>query len=104
MARYLVIHTPSAELESAARPTDLLGLARRTLDGDRGARWLRTWSPDLHDDRQFTLWEAENAAEIRAALDAFGFFPEADADVLRVSDWGPEDVITSAAAVDEADA
>jgi hypothetical protein len=98
MARYLVIHTPTGELEAVARPTDLRGLAERTINGDRGAKWLRTWSPDLHDDRQFTLWDAENAAEIRAALEAFGFFPDADADVLRVSDWGPEDVLESQSA------
>lgn len=98
MARYLVIHTPIAELESDAKPTDLLGLAQRSLDGARGPHWLRTWSPDLHDDRQFTLWDAENASEIRAALEQFGFFTEADADILRVHDWGPEDVVASARA------
>jgi hypothetical protein len=100
MARYLVIHTPIDELESAAKPTDLLGLARRSVEGLPGPRWLRTWSPDLHDDRQFTLWEADNAAEIRAALTQFGFFPEADADILRVHDWGPDDVITGAPSPD----
>lgn len=101
MARYLVIHTPTAELESAARPTDLIGLARRSLNGTIGAAWIRTWSPDLHDDRQFTLWDAENAAEIRAMMEAYGFFPEADAEIFRVNDWGPDDVIAGAAEEDE---
>jgi hypothetical protein len=96
MARYLVIHTPVAELESGAKPTDLVGLAQRSIDEHRGPRWLRTWSPDLHDDRQFTLWEADSAADIQAALEQFGFFPEADADVLRVHDWGPDDVLANA--------
>ena len=97
MARYLVIHTPTAELESAARPTDLLGLANRTLTGTLGATWVRTWSPDLHDNRQFTLWDADNAAEIRATMEAHGFFSEAEAEIFRVNDWGPEDVIAGAA-------
>jgi hypothetical protein len=93
MPRYLVIHTPTSELESAGKPTDLAGLAARTLNGAPGARWLRTWSPDLHDDRQFTLWDADNAAEIRAMLDAYAFFPESETEMFRVSDWGPEDVL-----------
>ena len=95
MSRYLVIHTPVAELESAAKPTDLVGLARHSIEGRLGARWLRTWSPDLHDERQFTLWEAENGAEIRALLDAYGFFPEAETEMFRVNDWGPDDVLTN---------
>ena len=97
MARYLVIHTPTAELESAARPTDLIGLATRSLNETMGASWVRTWSPDLHDNRQFTLWNADNAAEIRAMMEAYGFFSEAAAEIFRVNDWGPADVIAGAA-------
>jgi len=96
MARYLVIHTPTAELESVSKPADLIGLATRSLNGTIGASWVRTWSPDLHDNRQFTLWDADNAAEIKAMMEAYGFLPDADAEIFRVHDWGPEDVISGA--------
>ena len=74
MALYLVVHTPRAETEEAVRPpTRLRELALASDDPTRSPRWLRAWSPDLHDDRIFSLWEAKSAAEVRAALQEFGF-------------------------------
>jgi hypothetical protein len=98
MATYLVIHTPIPEEESVARrPTNLLGLATAAAEPRANPRWLRTYSPDLHDDRIFTFWEADNAAEIQAMLERFGFLNDMTALPIRVNEWGPIDVLASAA-------
>lgn len=96
MARYLVIHTPRPEDERVVRqPTRLLDLARASsVEGVR-PRWIRTWTPDLNDDRLFSLWEAINAAEILEALEAFGFLDDMTAQALNVREWGPEDVLAA---------
>lgn len=98
MARYLVIHTPKPEDERVVRqPTRLLDLARASsVEGVR-PRWIKTWTPDLNDDRLFSLWEALNAAEILEALEAFGFLDDMTAQALNVREWGPEDVLTAEA-------
>ncbi len=96
MAHYLVVHTPSErEIESVRPPTRLRELAEASTSRDRSPRWLKTWSPDLHDDRIFTLWDAENADEVRLALAEFGFLDDMDAMPLRVREWGPEDVLAA---------
>ena len=94
MAHYLVVHTPSEdEVESVRPPTRLRDLAEASTSSGRLPRWLKTWSPDLHDDRIFTLWDAETADEVRSALAEFGFLDDMDATPLRVREWGPEDVL-----------
>ena len=81
MAHYLVVHTPSErEVESVRPPTRLRELAEASTNNGRSPRWLKAWSPDLHDDRIFTLWDAENADEVRSALAEFGFLDDMDAD------------------------
>jgi hypothetical protein len=96
VALYLVVHTPRAEAEESARPpTRLRELALASQDPTRSPRWLRAWSPDLHDDRIFSLWEAKTAAEVRAALAEFGFLDDADSTPLRVREWGPADVLAA---------
>ena len=96
MARYLVVHTPRPEEETAVHPpTRMLDLARDHGQPGSQPRWLKAWSPDLHDDRVFTLWEASNAAEIRAVLEHYAFLVENDAHVVRVQEWGPDDVLAS---------
>ncbi len=96
MAHYLVVHTPSErELESVRPPTRLRELAAASTTDGRSPRWLKTWSPDLNDDRIFTLWDAENADEVRSALEEFGFLDDMDATPLRVREWGPEDVLAA---------
>lgn len=96
MSTYLVIHTPDPEQESVAhKPSDMVGLARAATAPRANPRWIKTWSPDLHDERLFTLWEADNAAEIQAILERFGFLNHMTAQAIRVNEWGPVDILAS---------
>jgi hypothetical protein len=96
LAHYLVVHTPSErEVELVRPPTRLRELAEASTTTGRSPRWLRAWSPDLHDDRIFSLWDAENADEVLSALAEFGFLDDMDAIPLRVREWGPEDVLAA---------
>jgi hypothetical protein len=98
VAKYLVIHSPGDHEELAIRkPSDMVGLAEAVGGESAAPRWLRAWSPDLHDDRIFTLWEAADAAEIQLALKKFGFLDHMDALALRVEEWGPEDILKAEA-------
>lgn len=94
MALYLVEHIPHEGADDAiGRPTDLIGLARHAAAAQYGARWLSTFTPDLHDDRHFSLWEASSAAEIEAVMTRFGFLDDTDIKAFVVRQWGPDDVI-----------
>lgn len=96
MALYLVIHTPRAdEEETVHAPSRMTELAQASLPADASPRWLKTWSPDVHDDRIFSLWEAENAAEVNAALTRYGFLDQMDAQPLRVQEWGPAEILAA---------
>lgn len=96
MPLYLVIHTPrAAPDEMVHAPTRLRDLASASKDDDVTPRWLRTWSPDLSDERIFSLWEAHGENEIADALERFGFLNDMEAELLRVSEWGPEDVFAA---------
>ncbi len=77
-------------------PSRMVELAREHGCVEARTRWLRTWSPDLHDERIFSLWEAANAAEIRATMERYGFLNEMDAHPVAVQEWGPEDVLAGA--------
>ena len=96
MAQYLVVHTPKTESDEDAigPPTRLSELARVHGNEFSQPRWIRTWSPDLHDERIFSLWEAASAEEIRKVIDAFGFLDHMDAHPVNVREWGPADVLT----------
>ncbi len=74
-------------------PSDLPGLAQYSKSATRGARWLTTFSPDLHDDRHFSLWEAPDAEEIRQVMARFGFLSDGIVKIFAVRQWGPEDVL-----------
>lgn len=94
MALYLVVHAPEEAVEKAVRaPSRLPELARASTEEGTSPRWLKTWSPDLHDDRIFSLWDANDAAEIEAALERFGYLDDMSAQPLRVREWGPADVL-----------
>jgi hypothetical protein len=98
LATYLVIHTPTDEIENESepqKPSDMVGLARVATAPRANPRWIKTFSPDLHDDRLFTLWEADNAAEIQAILERFGFLNNMTAQPIRVAEWGPVDILAS---------
>ncbi len=96
MALYLVVHTPREGEEEVVRPpTRLRELAEASPRTGHAPRWLKAWSPDLHDDRLFTLWEAASAEEVTAALEEFGFLDDMDAAPLRVREWGPDEVLAS---------
>lgn len=96
MALYLVEHIPlddDESVENVAQPTDLAGLARYSIDATHGARWLTTFSPDLHDDRQFSLWESPDVESIRLLMARFGFLSDGIVKAFLVRQWGPDDVI-----------
>lgn len=96
MALYLVIHTPMAADQTAVRqPSRLVELARKMNERQSSPRWLKTWSPDVHDDRIFSLWDAENGAEIQAVLTTYGFLDDMESVPLRVKEWGPADVLAA---------
>jgi hypothetical protein len=96
VARYLVVHSPkTSEPEYIRPPTQLRELAEASVGDGTIPRWLKTWSPDLHDDRIFTLWDANSADEVRSALAEFGFLDDMDAMPLRVREWGPNDVLAA---------
>jgi hypothetical protein len=96
MALYLVVHDPiNSDGDSVRPPTRLKELAETSVAGTSSPRWLKTWSPDLHDDRIFTLWEARDAEEVRAALTEFGFLDDMKSTPLRVREWGPDDVLSA---------
>ncbi|MDP9366013.1 MAG: hypothetical protein M3Q10_17650 [Chloroflexota bacterium] len=98
MALYLVVHTPRPAAGDELRaPSRLSDLARASSEGEASPRWLRAWSPDLHDDRIFSLWEARNGEEIRGALERFGFLDDMTAEPLRVREWGPAEVLAAEA-------
>ncbi len=97
MALYLVVHNPKDEPEETVRaPSRLSELAEAASSSDASPRWLKTWSPDLHDDRIFSLWEAIDAASITDVLERFGFLDHMLAEPLRVREWGPGDVLAAA--------
>jgi hypothetical protein len=98
MPLYLVVHTPvNPDDQQVRAPSRMVDLARASLAAHASPRWLKTWSPDLHDDRLFSLWEAENGAEIHAVLAHYGFLDNMDAKPIRVHEWGPEDVLMAEA-------
>lgn len=93
---YLVETIPVPDVdggELVAPPSDLPGLAAYSAAATRGARWLTTFSPDLHDDRHFSLWEAQDADEVRQVMARFGFLSDGIVRIFAVRQWGPEDVL-----------
>ena len=96
MARYLVVHTPPLDNSPAIDPPSRMeDLAREAGAEDASPRWLMAWTPDLHDDRIFTLWDADQGDDILQALQAYGFLSHMTANPLRVEEWGPEAVLAA---------
>jgi hypothetical protein len=94
MALYLVVHDPGPEDDARVRPpTRLRELAEATRGEQASPRWIKAWSPDLHDDRIFTMWEAHSAEDITSTLEEFGFLDDFAAKPFQVREWGPDDVL-----------
>ncbi len=97
MPLYMAVHTPpvSEDGDSIHKPTDLHGLALEAGDVNASPRWIKAFSPDLHDDRIFTIWESDDAEAIRTAMALYGFLQEMETKVFQVTEWGPNDVLTT---------
>lgn len=96
MTRYLVIHEMNEESENHVKPPTRLRELARDL-GKEGAepRWITTFTPDLHDDRMISMWEAANAEQIRKAIEDYGFLDHLTPKVFAVREWGPSDVLAA---------
>lgn len=93
MALYMVIHTPNEDDDEAVHPPSrMLELAQDHGSEDSKPRWVKAWSPDLHDDRLFSLWDAESADAIIQIVRAYGFLDNMDLHPIQVREWGPDDV------------
>lgn len=97
MPLYLVVHTPRTEEneEKVFPPTRMLEMARDHGDDNARTRWIRTFSPDLHDERHFTVWDAKSAEDITEVMERYGFLSEMDSHPVRVQDWTPTDVLAA---------
>ncbi len=92
MALYLVVHTPKSD-EVPLATTRLQALAQDHGREDASPRWLRTWSPDLHDERIFSMWESATADEILQVVTRYSFLDHMEAHPVQVQEWGPADVL-----------
>lgn len=93
MPLYLVVHTPRKDEEEKVYPsTRMLDMARDHGQHER-TRWLKTWSPDLHDDRHFSLWEARSAEDISEVMSRYGFLSHTESETVCVEEWTPADVL-----------
>ncbi len=97
MPLYLVVHTPKPDVdeETVFPPTDLAGLARDHAGDDARTRWLKTLSPDLHDERHFSMWNAKNADDILEVMERYHFMSEMDHHPIAVQEWDPQTVLAA---------
>ncbi len=97
MALYLVIHSPEdPDHTASAPPTRLVELARHAGAAEAPVRWISTLTPDLQDERIFTLWEADDPENIRAIMERFGFLNHMASQPIQVQQWGPSEVLAAA--------
>ena len=94
MPLYLVVHTPKTDVDddTVFPPTKLEELARDHAGEDARTRWIKTFSPDLHDERHFTLWSARNADDILEVMERYAFMSEMDNHAIAVQEWNPQTV------------
>lgn len=94
MALYLVVHTPRKDDEETLYPpTKMVDMARDHGGEQERTRWLKTWSPDLHDERHFTLWSARSAEDVSEVMKRYDFLSEMDSEPICVQEWSPIDVL-----------
>lgn len=97
MPLYLVVHTPKEDVdeETVFPPTKLQDLARDHAAADARTRWIKTLSPDLHDERHFTMWEARTAQDILEVMERYHFMSEMDHHPIAVQEWDPQTVLAA---------
>lgn len=96
MPLYLVVHTPKdAEGDAVFPPTNLTELARDHAGADARTRWIKTLSPDLHDERHFTMWEARSAEDILEVMERYHFMSEMEHHPIAVQEWDPQTVLAA---------
>lgn len=95
MPLYLVVHTPKTDVDEEAifPPTKLEDLARDHAGEESRTRWIKTFSPDLRDERHFTLWSAKNAEDILEVMDRYDFMSEMEHHPIAVQEWDPQSVL-----------
>ncbi len=94
MALYLVVHTPKSD-EVPLAATRLQDLAKDHGTANSKPRWIRAWSPDLHDERIFSMWDAANADEILKVITRYSFLDHMEAHPVQVQEWGPTEVLAA---------
>ncbi len=97
MPMYIVVHTPKEIADDAEPfpPTKLAELARDHAGEGARTRWIKTLSPDLNDERHFTLWEAKNAQDILEVMDRYHFMSEMEHHPIAVQEWDPSAVLAA---------
>lgn len=95
MPMYLVVHTPRSltDEETVYPPTRLTELARDHSGPEARTRWIKTMSPDLHDERHFSLWTAKNAEDILEVMERYDFMSEMEHHPVAVQEWDPQSVL-----------
>ena len=95
MPLYIVVHTPRTDIsdDEVFPPTNLKELARDHAGADARTRWIRSFSPDLNDERHFTLWNAHSAADILEVMDRYHFMSEMENRPIAVQEWDPQTVL-----------
>lgn len=95
MPLYIVVHTPREDVgeEEVFPPSNLADLARDHAGEDARTRWIKTFSPDLNDERHFTLWNARNAADILEVMERYHFMSEMEHRPIAVQEWDPQTVL-----------
>lgn len=95
MPMYLVMHTPKTDIdeETVFPPTNLAAMARDHAGDDARTRWVKTLSPDLHDERHFSIWDAKSADDIFEVMERYNFMIEMDHHPIAVQEWDPQTVL-----------
>lgn len=95
MPMYLVVHTPRTDLDESEvlPPTQLAQLARDHGGEDARTRWITSYSPDLRDERHFTLWHAKKAEDILEVMSRYHFLTEMEHYPVCVQEWSPQSVL-----------
>lgn len=95
MPLYIVVHTPREDVadDELFPPTNLAELVRDHAGEDANTRWIKTFSPDLNDERHFTLWNSRNAQDILEVMERYHFMSEMDHKAIAVQEWNPQTVL-----------